>query len=183
MHRATIYPGTRKAVGQGTVVSMGRTQSSVGPSQDDLTDAVVGASRALLAIAVRSLSAAGEGMTLVQYRALVVLTCRGDQRLADLADVLGVNSSTVTRLAERLVRKGLVRRVSDADDRRATRIAITSAGQNVVEAVTAQRRSEISRIVRKMPPASRAAAVEALETFTSAAGEAPEQSWTLGWTS
>jgi DNA-binding MarR family transcriptional regulator len=165
------------------VVDMARTHHSPAQSQDDLTDAVVGASRALLAIAVRSLGAGGEGMTLVQYRALVVLSYRGEQRIADLAEVLAVNSSTVTRLSERLVRKGLVRRVSDPDDRRTTRIAITAAGADVVEAVTARRRSEISRIVRKMPAASRLAAVDALEAFTGAAGEGPEQSWTLGWTS
>lgn len=162
---------------------MGTTQLPTAPSQNDVTDAVVGASRALVAIAVRSLAAGGEGMTLVQYRALVVLRYRGEQRIADLADVLAVNSSTVTRMTERLDRKGLVRRVPDPVDRRATRIAITAAGESVVEAVTAKRRLEISRIVRKMPVASRIAVVEALETFTSAAGEAPEQSWTLGWTS
>jgi len=162
---------------------MNRSQAPMTPTQDDLTDAVVGASRALLAIAVRSLAAAGEGMTLVQYRALVVLDYRGEQRIADLAEMLAVNSSTVTRLSERLVRKHLVRRVADPDDGRATRIAITEQGRTVVEAVTARRRAEISKIVRKMPPASRLAAVNALETFTAAAGEAPEQSWTLGWTS
>ena len=168
---------------QGKVVAMTRSQTLMTPTQDDLTDAVVGASRALLAIAVRSLAAAGEGMTLVQYRALVVLDYTGEQRIADLAEMLAVNSSTVTRLSERLVRKKLVRRVADPDDGRATRIAITEQGRAVVEAVTARRRAEISKIVRKMPPASRLAAVEALETFTAAAGEAPEQSWTLGWTS
>ncbi len=183
MHRATIYPGSGDATRQGKVVAVGRTQVSAAPSQNDVTDAVVGASRALMAIAVRSLAAAGEGMTLVQYRALVVLRYRGEQRIADLAEVLAVNSSTVTRMIERLGRKGLVHRVSDPADRRATLIAITAAGANIVEAVTAKRRSEISRIVRKMPVASRVAVVEALETFTSAAGEAPEQSWTLGWTS
>jgi DNA-binding MarR family transcriptional regulator len=162
---------------------MARTEISAAPGQDDVTDAVVGASRALMGIAVRSLSAAGEGMTLVQYRALVVLRYRGEQRIADLAEVLNVNSSTVTRMTERLDRKGLVRRVADPADRRATRIAITAAGESIVESVTAKRRSEISQIVRKMPVASRIAVVEALETFTSAAGEAPEQSWTLGWTS
>jgi hypothetical protein len=52
----------------------------------------------------------------------------------------------------------------------------------VVREVTARRRSEIAAIVAKMPPRGRAAVVDALERFTVAAGEAPEQSWTSGWT-
>ncbi|HEX3824332.1 MAG TPA: MarR family transcriptional regulator [Mycobacteriales bacterium] len=153
------------------------------PSQDELTDALVGASRALIAIAVRSLADAADGLTLVQYRALVVLSYRGAMRVADLAEHLSVNSSTATRLCERLVRKELVSRVSDPDDGRATRIAITTAGNSVVAAVTTRRRTEISKIARRMPVEHRRAAVESLEAFTLASGVAPEQSWTLGWTS
>ena len=63
------------------------------------------ASRVLVAIAARSLAAAGE-VTLPQYRALVVLASRGPQRAVDLAGVLGVNPSSATRLVDRLVRSG-----------------------------------------------------------------------------
>lgn len=178
-----VYPVSESTARRGKVVAMTTTTPPrAQPSQDELTDALVGASRALLAIAVRSLGAAGDGLTLVQYRALVVLAYRGEQRIADLAELLAVNSSTVTRLTERLVRKGLVSRVSDPGDRRTTRIAIAPAGLKVVKAVTARRRVEVARIVRKMPASSWLAAVEALETFTLAAGVAPEQRWTLGWT-
>jgi DNA-binding MarR family transcriptional regulator len=152
-------------------------------TQDALTDAVVGASRALLAVAVRSLGAGGQGLTLVQYRALVVLSYHGAQRIADLAEALAVNSSTVTRLADRLVRKGLVCRMADQQDRRTTRVSITAAGEEVVRSVIGRRRSEIAEIVAKMPGHDRGVIVAALEAFTVAAGEAPEQAWTQGWTS
>ncbi|HEX3907020.1 MAG TPA: MarR family transcriptional regulator [Mycobacteriales bacterium] len=164
---------------------MARTKRSIpeaAPTQDELTDSVIGASRALVAIAVRSLAAGGD-ITLVQYRALVVLTYVGEQRIAELAEELAVNSSTVTRLTDRLARKGLVERFTSPDDRRATCVAITDAGRDVVAAVTARRRAEVSRILRKLPVADRRAVVESLDAFTVAAGEAPEQSWTLGWTS
>jgi len=153
------------------------------PTQDALTDAVVGASRALLAVAVRSLAAGGQGLTLVQYRALVVLSYRGAQRIADLAEELAVNSSTVTRLVDRLVRKGLVCRVADQQDRRTIRVSITASGEDVVRAVMDRRRAEIATIVAKMPGHDSGVMVAALEAFTVAAGEAPEQAWTQGWTS
>jgi DNA-binding MarR family transcriptional regulator len=164
------------------VATTKRGAAAAAPTQDELTDSVIGASRALVAIAVRSLAAGGD-ITLVQYRALVVLTYVGEQRIAELAEELAVNSSTVTRLTDRLARKGLIERFTAPDDRRATCVAITDAGRDVVGAVTARRRAEVSRILRKLPVADRRAVVESLDAFTVAAGEAPEQSWTLGWTS
>jgi DNA-binding MarR family transcriptional regulator len=150
--------------------------------QDQLIDAVLAASRALVAIAARSLAAAGEDVTLVQYRALVVLAYNGPQRTIDLASELEVNSSTATRLADRLVRRKLIRRRTHPEDRRATELAITDDGRAVVARVTARRREEVSRLLRRLTAAQRQQILKALDTLRDAAGEAPEQSWSLGWT-
>ena len=152
------------------------------PTADEVTDAVVGASRALVGIAVRSLAATTEDLTMAQYRALVVLSYQGDQRVADLADDLGVNSSTVTRLIARLSRKGFVERVADPTDGRATRITVTTAGRDVMATVRARRRTEIARVMRRMPQPAGPEVVTWLEAFTLAAGEGAELSWSLGWT-
>ena len=76
--------------------------------QDSMVDAVLTASRVLVAIAARSLADAGEQVTLTQYRALVVLASRGPQSMAALAEAVAVTPPTASRLCERLVRKGLV---------------------------------------------------------------------------
>ena len=47
------------------------------PGEDQLVDAVLSASRVLVAIAARSLADVGEEVTLTQYRSLVVLASRG----------------------------------------------------------------------------------------------------------
>ena len=96
---------------------------------DELVDTVLAASRALVAVAARSLAAAGDEVTLPQYRTLVVLAARGPQGTADLAAALAVNPSTVTRMCDGLVRKGLVRRHRQAGDRRTVRIALTAPGR------------------------------------------------------
>lgn len=153
------------------------------PTQDDVTDAVVGASRALVGIAVRTLSETTADLTMSQYRALVLLAYQGNQRVVDLADNLGVNSSTVTRLVARLVRKGFVDRIADPNDRRATLLAITDDGRSMVAAVRARRRTEIARALKRMRVDTAPAVVDWLEEFTAAAGESAEQSWSLGWTS
>jgi DNA-binding MarR family transcriptional regulator len=148
---------------------------------DEVVDAVLGASRALVAVAARSLAGVGEDVTLAQYRALVVLASRGPQRLADLATALSVDRSTATRMCDRLVRKRLVVRRRGIDDRRVVRISLTEPGAELVSEVTQRRRAEIRRIVRRMPPASRELVVDALQAFAAAAGEVPEQDWSLGW--
>jgi DNA-binding MarR family transcriptional regulator len=151
-----------------------------GPSQP-VVDAVVGASRALVAIAARSLGAAGDEVTLAQYRALVVLASRGPQRVVDLAGFLDVTASTATRMCDRLVRKQLVHRQRLSTDRRTVRVSISAAGRDLVAAVTQRRRRDVQAIVERMPPADRERLVTTLRLFADAAGEVPEQDWSLGW--
>lgn len=59
---------------------------------------------------------------------------------------------------------------------------LTSGGRGVVDAVAARRRSEISKIVARLPPEQQAALAEAFTLFAQAAGEAPDDAWKLGWT-
>jgi DNA-binding MarR family transcriptional regulator len=146
-----------------------------------VVDAVVGASRALVAIAARSLGAAGEEVTLPQYRALVVLASRGPQRVIDLAGFLDVTASTATRMCDRLARKALIRRQRLSSDRRAVRVSISAAGRELVGAVTLRRREEVAAIVDRMSAEERHQLVATLRMFAEAAGEVPEQDWSLGW--
>ena len=100
---------------------------------DAVVDAVLTASRTLVAVAERSLGAAAEETTMAQYRALVVLASRGPQRMVDLAMALGVTPSTAGRMCDRLLRKGLIRRHRARADRREVLVSITGAGRAVVD--------------------------------------------------
>jgi DNA-binding MarR family transcriptional regulator len=147
--------------------------TSSGEQPAPVVDAVVGASRALVAIAARSLGAAGEEVTLPQYRALVVLASRGPQRVVDLAGFLDVTASTTTRMCDRLVRKGLIRRQRLSHDRRSVRVSISAAGRELVAVVT-RRRREVQAIVGRMSAPQREQLVTTLRMFAEAAGEVPE---------
>ena len=146
-----------------------------------MVDAVLSASRVLVAVAARSLAGLDEEVTLTQYRSLVVLASRGPQTVAALADALGVTPPTASRLCERLVRKGLVRRRTDRHDRRQVRVALTAAGRRLVDVVTARRRQEISDLLQAVPPDARRSVVAGLQLLADAAGEVPEQDWSTGW--
>lgn len=151
------------------------------PEERELIDAFLSASRALVAVAARSLSACETEITLPQYRVLVVLSARGPQRVADLADALDALPSTTTRLCDRLVAKGLLRRSRSSEDRRSVRVGVTGVGRRMVERVSLARRAELQRVLGQLPPTGRSALVEALRAFSSAAGEVPEKDWALGW--
>jgi DNA-binding MarR family transcriptional regulator len=148
---------------------------------DPVIEAVLHASRALVAVAAQSLATVADDVTLPQYRTLVVLADRGPQGMASLAASLGVNPSTATRMCDRLVRKGLVRRRTDPKDRRQVRMVLTEAGHRVVAEVTERRREEIARIVEAMPLDRRQRLVDSLGSFAEAAGEPEVKEWRGRW--
>ena len=55
------------------------------------------------------------------------------------------------------------------------------SGAELVAEVSRRRRAEIATIVERMPNAHRRPVVDALRAFAEAAGEVPEQDWSLGW--
>ena len=140
-------------------------------------DAVLTASRTLVAVATQSLGAAAEDTTIAQYRALVVLASRGPQRMTDLAAALDVTPSTAGRMCDRLLRKGLIRRHRARSDRRAVQVSVTAAGRGVVDQATARRRALIAGILGRLPARQQSAAASALGAFAAAAGEIPDSQW------
>ena len=146
-------------------------------TDESVVEAVLTASRTLIAVATQSLGAVAEDTTLAQYRTLVVLASRGPQRLVDLAGALGVTASTAGRMCDRLVRKQLVRRHRTRVDRRSVLISLTQAGRQIVDQATARRKVAIADILANMPPGQRSAVAEAFRTFAIAAGEVPDRQW------
>ncbi|GGM34051.1 MarR family transcriptional regulator [Longimycelium tulufanense] len=154
---------------------MTRTKAAASASSDvdAVTDAVLTASRLLVAISARSISAVEETITLPQFRLLVVLHNRGPLKHAALAEQLGVNPSTVTRMVDRLTSVGMVQRRASPTSRREVVVDLTVEGRRVVRQVTARRRKEIAAIVAKMPSSARQGLVEVLAAFAEAGGEPP----------
>ena len=149
-------------------------------TRDDLLDALLSTARALVAVAARSLADLDIEVTLPQFRALTVLAYRGPQRGSDIATELAVNPSTGTRMVDRLVRKGLVRRHRGRSDRRAVLVAITAAGRAVVDQATVRRREMIAGILAALPEQVQHMVADGLRAFAEAAGEIPDSQWPAG---
>ncbi len=140
------------------------------------------ASRGLVGVAARSLGTVEDTITLVQYRALVLLASRGEMNVGSLANAFELHQSTATRLCDRLVTKGFVVRTPSAQSRREVCVALTPAGRGLVRSVTVRRRREIDKIMARFSPGQRELIVDAFAAFSDAAGEVPDEAWKLGWT-
>jgi len=178
---ATVAEGARSSkLGQIPVVCNTCGMKAQSRDAPDVVDAVLRASRVLVSVAVRSLEGVDGDVTLAQCRALVVLAARGPQRPTGLAEALGVHPSTVTRLCDRLVAKRLVHRRESPTNRREVNIALTPKGRVLVDAVTEKRRSEIAKIVSRVPSGERSTLVHALTALGTAAGEPADADWFWG---
>jgi DNA-binding MarR family transcriptional regulator len=82
------------------------------PTTDDI-EILQAATRLLAGVALRSVDVLGSSVTLPQYRVLAVLADLGDVRSARVAQALGLEASTVTRLVDRLTAAGHVTRNAD----------------------------------------------------------------------
>ncbi|TDD55269.1 MarR family transcriptional regulator [Saccharopolyspora elongata] len=137
----------------------------------------------MVAVTARSLARLDSDVTLSQYRALVSLVSLGPQRTSDLAQELGVATSTATRLADRLVGKGLVVRTQRRDDLRATWIGLTCDGKALLGQAMKLRRAEIRALLRSLPTGERngRGVTTVLNAFAEVANEPTEEDWWNRW--
>lgn len=145
------------------------TDTATGPVDpiDPVVDAVLGSSRALVALSARSI-AGHSGVTLPQYRMLVVLS-GGPSNLSQLAAGLDVAPSTALRMVDRLVTAGLVARSVPPENRREIRLQLSDTGSRVVRRVNQRRRRDLRAVVEQVPVELRGPLALAMGAFAEAA--------------
>lgn len=142
-----------------------------------MVNALLAATRAFAGVAASSLVVLDDKVTRAQFRTLIVLAGRGPRRAVEVADDLGVDPSTGTRMCDRLVRKGLIRRTRPPTDRRAVLLALTPAGRDLVAEVRRRHVAELTRLVRAIHPARYGQLVQSLSAVSAAAGEPASGDW------
>jgi DNA-binding MarR family transcriptional regulator len=77
------------------------------------------------------------GLSFVQFKAMIELSVfepGSPPYLQELAEILGASMPSLSRAVDGLVRKGLVNRTEDPDDRRRRRIELSTEGRDVITA-------------------------------------------------
>jgi DNA-binding MarR family transcriptional regulator len=102
---------------------------------------------------------ARHGVTLMQGRLLGILRDR-TPTMAELAERLQLDKSSITGLIDRAQRRGLVERVPSAHDRRSVQVRLTAEGRRLANAGEADIEAEIDELLGLLPAADRTVLTE-----------------------
>jgi DNA-binding MarR family transcriptional regulator len=91
------------------------------------------------------------GIPPVQLQALTVLAA-GDVRMHELARRLGLATSTVTRLVDRLEAAGLAERRSERPDRRSVLVGLSTSGSQALHTVRKRLGAFLTELLAGLPP-------------------------------
>lgn len=91
----------------------------------------------------------------------------GPLRVTDLAEVKQADPSTVSRQAAQLVKAGLARREADPVDGRASRLAVTPAGEAACAQLRAARHALLSAVLSEWPAEQVATFADLFHQFNS----------------
>ncbi len=150
---------------------MGLTESEdVLPLAPGTAEVLQAATRVLAGVALRSLDVLHSAVTLPQFRLLAVLADLGPVPSGQAARTLGLDPSTVTRLADRMVAAGHVTRGTSSQHRGVVTLELTGSGRDLVDAAGAWRHQELARIMGRLAPAEQAAVTTALGLLVGASG-------------
>lgn len=96
-----------------------------------------------------------EDLSLPQFILLFHLYRHGPARAGQVARSLHVSQGVVTRMTDRLVKKGLVARSRDPEDRRAVFLAPTPRGKRLVSKLERERVENIKAFLHSLPARER----------------------------
>ncbi|GAA4257434.1 MarR family winged helix-turn-helix transcriptional regulator [Dactylosporangium darangshiense] len=96
------------------------------------------------------------GITPGQARALSVLARHGTMRPSELSEHLKIAPRSTTEVVDGLEERGLVERLPDPADRRATLVELTDTGSTVAEKIRAERGAQGERFFAALSPGDRA---------------------------
>ncbi|MCY9784075.1 MarR family transcriptional regulator [Nocardiopsis sp. EMB25] len=110
-----------------------------------------------------------DDLRVVHLALLQVLRRRDGPTVKELAALIGRSESRTSRLVDQLVRRALVERREDTDDRRVRRVRISHDGHAVLRRIDAVRAEAQLKLLDHLDDDERAAVLHAMDLFAKAA--------------
>lgn len=104
-----------------------------------------------------------DALPMAQLRLLWTIQHGGEGTMKEFSERLRVSQSTVTQLAERLVKRGLIERGSDPADRRIVRLRLGEEGRRILEVADTRRREILFAVWDTLTQAQQEQIMDALE--------------------
>lgn len=121
-------------------------------------------------------SAADDPIAPALVAVLVALSTRGPCRQNELAPVLYLSQSALSRQMAELVDAGLVERHPDPDDKRAFRVQVSAKGDEVLQTTKERRSARLRALLGEWSQEEATAALSAIERLTDSLTARPETS-------
>lgn len=100
-----------------------------------------------------------------QFLQLRFLLWNPNCTIGELADKLGISRPAATQGIDRLVGRGLVRRIGDADDRRRVQLRLTPRGEALTRRTVVDMQRGLDSVLSKMDSDDREALVRGVDAF------------------
>ena len=94
-------------------------------------------------------------LSLSQIKTMSALVDRDAPTVRDLSEAVGLSLPGISRAIEGLVKRGLVKRADDPEDRRCKRVTLTARGRRTFEGLLELRLAGIRRFVESLEPGER----------------------------
>lgn len=133
--------------------------------------------REVMRILERKLGALGDfqisccGVTMAQCHALVEIGRAGNISLNELAELLNLESSSMSRTVNNLVNNGMVKRDIDPLDRRYVTITLTESGNELFRNIEERMNSYFEKVYFGLPIDKREQVLESLNILLGAIGK------------
>lgn len=116
-------------------------------------------------------------LSLAQLATLFLLQSGREPTIKEVSGLLGRSLSATGRLLDQLVRRGLVRRYEDAQDRRVKRVAITEDGLAFLTALAYRRAGAQLALMRHLTAAEQAEVMRGMSLLAEAARRSDDDEW------
>ena len=104
-----------------------------------------------------------DALPMAQLRLLMAVYYGGEFTMKDYSERLRVSQSTLTQLAERLVRRNLIERYPDDSDRRVVRLRMSEEGRHLMGIGDRKHRETVASVWDMLTQPQRATALDILE--------------------
>jgi DNA-binding MarR family transcriptional regulator len=115
------------------------------------------------------------GVTSSQGGTILSLPLNKTLKMIDLSNAMNVDNSTMTRMVDQLVDKGLVLRKADEKDRRLVQIGLTPAGKKLHQELAAALDTFYKYSLDKIPEEERTIIIESLVEVNNAMSKGLEE--------
>lgn len=93
----------------------------------------------------------GDKASVPQIRALSFIRRNPSTTLTTVSEYLAVSNATTSSIVDRLVKKGLVKRTEDPNERRCVQLFLTDEGLHEYEAVQVVAIAELTKVLNSLP--------------------------------